>query len=127
MVKNIMVVDDNPDVVNVVKQGLEYIYPSEYKVICAKSGKKCFELLEKYDSIPDVILLDIMMPDMNGWEVFDRLKLNPSWKDIPIIFLSGRADRVAKSAGRFLGDDYIEKPFEIMDLKNRIDKILQHK
>lgn len=66
MVKNIMVVDDNPDVVNVVKQGLEYIYPSKYKVICAKSGKKCFELLEKYDSIPDVILLDIMMPDMNG-------------------------------------------------------------
>jgi len=65
------------------------------------------------------------MPDMNGWAVFDRLKLNPSWKDIPIIFLSGRTDRVTKSAGRFLGEDYIKKTFEISDLKNRVDKVLE--
>ena len=61
---------------------------------------------------------------MSGWETFDRIKENPSWMNIPIFFLTARTDRVAKNAGGFLGDDYIEKPFEITELKRKIDTVI---
>ena len=122
MVKKILAVDDEPDVIYTVKNGLESLDP-ELTVTCVDSGKKAFELLEN-NEIPDLILLDIMMPDMSGWEVIKRLKENPSWENIPIIFLTARTDRVAEEAGGFLAEDYIEKPFKVMDLKERIDRIL---
>ena len=65
------------------------------------------------------------MPDMSGWKTFDKIKENEAWRGIPIVFLTARTDRVAKNAGGFLGEDYIEKPFEITDLKLRIDRILK--
>ena len=84
----------------------------------------CFVLL-KNNEIPDLILLDIMMPETSGWAVFDKLKENPSWKDIPVVFLTVRTDEIAENAGSFLGDDYIEKPVDAEELKKRIDKVLK--
>ena len=121
MVKKLLVVDDNPDVIFSVRNGLEK-FKKDYTIIGAESGKECLELLEI--NIPDLILLDIMMPELSGWKTFDLIKGNDSWKNIPIVFLTARTDNVAKNAGGFLGEDYIEKPFEIKDLKERIDKIL---
>ena len=121
--KKIMIVDDEPDQIFGIKTAMEEIYSNEYEVISAESGKKCFELLEN-DKVPDLILLDIMMPEMSGWEVYDKLRDNPSWRTIPIVFLTARTDRIAENAGEFLGDDYIEKPIEIEELRNRIEKVL---
>ena len=123
MTKNILTVDDEIGVSYTIKHGLEDL-DSDYVVTCVDSGKKCFEFLEK-NKIPDLILLDIMMPDMTGWEVLQKLKENVDWQKIPIIFLSARTDRVASHAGGFLAQDYIEKPFEISELKQRIDKVLK--
>lgn len=120
MVKKIMIVDDNPDIILSIKSGLEVV-AGDYEIIGAESGERCLELLET--ETPDLILLDIMMPEMSGWETFDKLKGNASWGKIPVVFLTARTDRVAKNAGGFLGDDYIEKPFEIAELKRRIDEI----
>ncbi len=120
MVKKIMIVDDNPDIILSIKSGLEVV-AGDYEIIGAESGEKCLELLET--ETPDLILLDIMMPEMSGWETFDKLKGNASWGKIPVVFLTARTDRIAKNAGGFLGDDYIEKPFEIAELKRRIDEI----
>ena len=120
MVKKIMVVDDNPDIILSIRNGLEVV-EGDYEIIGAKTGEKCLELLETVT--PDIILLDIMMPEMSGWETFDRLKRNTAWEEIPVVFLTARTDRVARNAGGFLGDDYIEKPFEIAELKRRIDEI----
>ncbi len=125
MVKTIMVVDDNPDTTYTLKRLLENP-DARYNVIPVDSGEKCLELL-KDNQKPDLILLDIMMPGMTGWETFKRIKENLSWKDIPIVFLTGRTDRVARNAGRFLGEGYIEKPFDITDLKDLIEKILSVK
>lgn len=125
MIKTILVVDDNPDVVLTIKTGLEDSQ-NKYSVISADSGEQCLKLLDD-SQLPDLILLDIMMPEMTGWETFDLIKENESWKEIPIVFLTGRTDRIAKNAGDFLGDDYIEKPFEVNDLKARIDKVLNNK
>ncbi len=121
----IMVVDDDPDQISTVKYVLESS-DNEYEVIGANDGTQCLQLL-KENQIPDLILLDIMMPEMNGWEVYNRLKENFSWKNIPVIFLTARTDRIAKNAGGFLGDDYIEKPFNGEDLMKRINDILRKK
>lgn len=62
---------------------------------------------------------------VNVWEVFDKLKENPLWKDIPVVFLTSRTDEIAERAGKILGDDFIEKPAKAEELKNRIDKVLK--
>lgn len=120
--KKIMIVDDNPDVRESVKYALEYY--SDYEVICVESGNSCYEILKNND-IPDLIILDIMMPGMSGWMLTDRLKENPALKKIPIVFLSARWDKFAEDLGKELGKDYIKKPFDVKDLKNRIDRILK--
>ena len=120
--KKIMVVDDEPDQIFTLKVSLENL-DDEYEVIGANSGIKCLQIL-KNNQIPDLILLDIMMPEISGWEVFNRIKENPEWKNIPIIFLTARTDQMAKDAGNFFGNDYIEKPFDINDINKRINKIL---
>lgn len=116
--------DDDSDTYSSIKQGLEYQHPTEFDVFCVDCEKKCFELLDKSCN-PDLIILDIMLPGINGWEVYDRFKANERWKNIPIIFLSERSDKVARTAGSVLGEAYIKKPFEIIDLKRRIDKVFE--
>jgi len=125
MKKTIMIVDDNADVIMSVKHGIEDL-DAGYEVISVESGQQCLDFL-KDNKHPDLILLDIMMPEMTGWETFDRIKESNSWENIPIVFLTARTDRIAENAGRFLGEDYIEKPFEVADLKKRIDKVLLNK
>ena len=118
-------VDDDTDNSYSLKVRLESIDKS-YEVICADSGEQCLKLLEN-EELPDLILLDIMMPDMSGWETFDKIRDNPSLKSIPVVFLTARVDDRAKMAGNFLGDDYIEKPYDVYDLKNKIEEILTSK
>ncbi|MCK5112746.1 MAG: response regulator [Thermoplasmatales archaeon] len=119
--KKIMVVDDNPDHLHSIKQTIENM-DDDYRVTCASSGIRCLKLLEN-NEIPDLILLDIMMPKMSGWEIFYRLKENQLWKNIPVVFCTARSDQMANDTGSFLGDDYIEKPFDIEDLEKRIEKL----
>jgi len=120
--KKIMMVDDEPDQIFTAKIGLEL--DGKYEVIGANSGDQCFEML-KDGQIPDLILLDLMMPGMSGWTVHDRLKKKDSpYNDIPIIFLTGATDSDSKEVGEWFGEDYIEKPYELEDLKKRIDTVL---
>lgn len=116
-----MVVDDNPDQIYTVSQILN---EPEYKVIGADSARECLELLEN-NQIPDLILLDIMMPGMSGWDLAKKLKKSP-WNNIPVFFLTARKNTIAKAAGNFLGEDYIEKPVDGEDLKKRIDNVLKN-
>ena len=119
-----MVVDDEPDIIFSIRKVLEEKAGDGYNIISAGNGKQCLELL-KNNEMPDLILLDIMMPEMNGWVLYDMIKNNASWKDIPIVFLTARKDKLAVGAGELLGDDYITKPFESEELVNRIDKVLK--
>ena len=121
--KKIMIVDDKPDMIFSVKCGLED-FSEEYKVIGAESGRECFELL-KNGQMPDLILLDVMMPEMNGWDVFAKLKENPEWREIPVVFLTAKTDPYSKGFGKMAATDYIEKPCDIKNLGKRIDKVLK--
>jgi two-component system alkaline phosphatase synthesis response regulator PhoP len=114
--KRILVVDDTKDVLQVVSRRLQ---SWGYEAITAESGEDGLRVAE--EQVPDLILLDIMMPKLKGREVCARLKANPKTQQIPVIFLTalGLADHV--KAGMDLGaDDYIVKPFEPAELKDRI-------
>ena len=119
MAKKILVVDDEPDILFTVGQMLEM---SGYDVVKAEDGKKCLDELEK--CIPDLVLLDIMMPEISGWDVAAQIKENPKWNNIPIIFLTAKGDTMSIGMGGLASEDYIVKPFDIADLKERIERIL---
>ncbi|MEM0466530.1 MAG: response regulator [Candidatus Thermoplasmatota archaeon] len=118
--KKILVVDDNKDILELIKNGIEHLNML-YEVTAVSNGKECLNLLQSRYR-PDIIFLDIMMPEMNGWEVFTKIKEHSSWNSIPIIFISARADPFSKGFGRIPAVDFIEKPFSISDLKRLIDK-----
>jgi CheY-like chemotaxis protein len=122
MKKKIMVVDDEPDQIFTIKNVLESP-GGKYEVIGVNSGMQCLELL-KNNQIPDLILLDIMMPEMNGWDVAAEIKKNPIWNKIPLIFLTAKTDSFSKTFGGIVSEDYIIKPFEMKKLKESIDKFL---
>ena len=122
--KVIMAVDDDADNNFSLKLRLEKLDPG-YEVITVDSGKKCLELLEN-NEIPDIILMDIMMPGASGWETYQKLKENSTWKNIPVIFVSASSDELAERIKGLLGDDYIEKPYDIADVKKRIDEIFEN-
>ena len=119
--KKIYVIDDETDLLLSIKLVIEF-YKKDYKVIMIETGKKLFELLKKEK--PDLIILDIMIPDMNGWEIFNKLKTNPFYDKIPIIFISAVFDDTSKITANELGDDFIEKPFDAKMLLNKIEKII---
>lgn len=103
----ILVVDDAPDNLALISDLLK----SEYKVRVANNGQKALEIA-KSDSPPDLILLDIMMPVLDGYEVCKELKKNEGTKNIPVIFLTARTDIKYEKYGLELGaEDYITKPF----------------
>ena len=117
-----MVVDDEEDQLFTIKKTLEYA-EKEYEVITLNNGNNCLQYLKNNEK-PDLILLDIMMPEMTGWELYDKIKENDDWRNIPVVFLTARTDETAEKAGKFFGEDYIEKPFDSEDLIKRINQII---
>jgi CheY-like chemotaxis protein len=122
--KKIVMIDDEPDQIFTMKTILEQM-SDEYEFIGVKNGYACLQLLQN-DEFPDLIFLDIMMPQMSGWEIFEIIKKSPKWKTIPIVFLTARTDAVAVNAGQFLGDGFINKPYNADDvfkvIKEKTDK-----
>ena len=120
----IMVVDDEPDLLEVVKLILE---SDGYQVVTAGSGQEALNKIEK--ETPDLVLLDIIMPKMDGWEVFSRIKSNPRTHDVPVIMLTAKDQRIDKLIGLHVVrvDDYITKPFGRAELLERIKRVLQEK
>jgi two-component system, sensor histidine kinase and response regulator len=111
----ILAVDDDFGIKKLIKGILE----DEYNVITVSSGVEALEILPKY--LPDIILLDIMMPGMDGYEVCNIIRSNPEYSDIRIIFISAKISLNSKLRGYEVGgDDYITKPFEVGELKAKI-------
>jgi len=118
--KKVMIVDDDPDVLQTVRQILE---KNGYKVYSFDNGFDCFKLLDEGVK-PSLIILDIMMPLMSGWQIHKKLGENPKWKGIPVVFLTGRSTETAIDMCNKYGVHHIKKPFDIKDLKERIENIL---
>lgn len=124
MGKKVLMIDDSKDQTFSIEMAFNSLYEGEYEFISLQSGADCFKWLENNDA-PDVIILDVQLPKMSGFEIFDKIRENTNWVDIPIIFLSGDSSRkVAKDTGEFFADGFIEKPVHVEELKEAIDKIL---
>jgi len=110
----LMVVDDNKDILFNLKLMLE---ANNYEVEIANRGKKALKILSSLKKIPDVIISDIMMPEMNGYEFFSSVSSHPQWNRIPFLFLTAKSTPEDIRLGKILGvDDYITKPFKKEDL-----------
>lgn len=121
--ETILVVDDTPANLSLMSNLLR----DTYRVKVANHGERALEIAQS-DTPPDLILLDILMPDMDGYEVCRRLKSHDATKDIPIIFLTSMSDVENESKGFSLGAvDYIAKPFDKMVVKARIRVHMQFK
>ncbi|MBD2666153.1 response regulator receiver sensor signal transduction histidine kinase [Richelia sinica FACHB-800] len=114
---NILIVDDTPNNLHLLSSMLE---EQGYEVRCANSG--AMALIAVSTEHPDIILLDINMPDMNGYEVCQRLKNDQQTQDIPVIFLSALSETIDKvKAFRLGGVDYVTKPFQLEEVLARIE------
>jgi CheY-like chemotaxis protein len=122
--RKILVVDDDQDLFEMVKEGLE-LQGDRYEVNQAKNGEECFHSLT-HDELPNLILLDIMMPGINGWDVLARIRQNQTWSKIPVVFLTAKADETSKGLGNLTADGYVAKPFSFTELKEILSKILGH-
>ena len=115
--RSVLVVDDEKINLNVMNHTLH----QEYTIYSAKNGMTALELANEH--LPDLILLDIVMPDMDGYEVISRLKASERTKDIPVIFITGLSDSEDMEKGIALGAvDFVTKPLTATVLKEKVRK-----
>ncbi len=118
MKEKILIVDDSPDLLRIVQVCLER---ESYEVFTARSGKE--GLQRTYNVQPDLIILDVMMPGMDGWEVLSRLR---EMSDVPVMMLTAKGREVDIVRGLGLGaDDYVTKPFGTAELVARVQALLR--
>ena len=122
--KKVVCVEDEPEIIDLIRLIL---------------GRKGFDLtgatggLERLDAIrrvkPDLVLLDLMMPDMDGWEVYQQMKADPELKNIPVIVVTAKAQSIDKILGLHIAkvDDYVTKPFGPQELLQSVERVLQAK
>lgn len=120
----VMVVEDEPE--NRLFIGL-MLRTEGYEVLEAEDGPSAFQLLND-GQVPELILLDVMMPGLNGWQVFEQLNRDPRWGRIPVVMLTALAQRSDVERAVQLGvDGYLTKPFEPADLIHTIEETLERK
>ncbi len=116
MLKKIFVIDDEVDIQDIIRINLR---DEGYTIFCFSSAETALRALET--NIPDLIILDIMMPGIDGYEFCRRIRADGECAAIPVIFLSAKSDEIDKVLGLELGgDDYMTKPFSVKELKSRV-------
>ncbi len=120
MRETILIVDDEADILEMLKYNLQ---KEGYAVLTAKNGTTA---LEEVKRSPNLVLLDVMMPEMDGWEVCRRIKREPKTAAIPVLFLTAKGSEVDEVVGFELGaDDYIVKPISVRKLLARVKAVLR--
>lgn len=118
----VLFVEDNKDIRYAVKESLRAL-DRRYQFYEAKSEKECFEILEK--KFPDLIIMDVMLPHSDGIKIVDKIKSDKKYKDVKVIYLTARTDTASKVRGLRNADDYIEKPFDPLELDERIKNVMK--
>lgn len=119
--KKVLIVDDEPNIV----LSLEFLMRKQgFQVFIARDGEEALETIGK--ETPDLILLDIMMPQVDGYEVCKQIRSNPLWSNTKVIFLSAKSKEVDIQKGLDLGADlYITKPFSTRNLTKQIQALVE--
>ena len=119
MAKKILVVDDDPTIIKTVSVKLA---EAGFQVLTASDGLDAINSARK--ERPDLIILDVMMPELNGYDVCRVLKFDKEYKSIPILLLTARDQELDSLIGEQIGIDYLPKPLNVNALFGKIDKIL---
>ncbi len=122
--KIVICIEDEPEMIELVRLILGR---RNYKVVGANGGRAGLDLIDEHK--PDLVLLDLMMPDIDGWEVYNQLKSKDETKDIPVIIVTAKTQSIDKVLGLHIAkvDDYVTKPFGPQDLLSSVEKILKAK
>jgi two-component system phosphate regulon response regulator PhoB len=121
MTQNILVIDDEPDILELVRFGLTQ---EGYSVDTAVDGTDALAQISR--RLPDLIVLDLMLPDMSGTEVCRRIRSEPSTAALPVVMLTARSEEVDRVVGFEVGaDDYVTKPFSARELALRVKAVLR--
>ena len=122
--EKILLIDDD----DIQLQTVEFFLKDEYEIYKALSGDEALQYLNNNEFIPSLIMLDILMPKMDGWEVFSRIRAIDKFKNVPIAFLTSAEGEKERKRARQLGAvDYITKPYNMTELRSRIKDILKNK
>jgi CheY-like chemotaxis protein len=119
--KRVVCIEDEPEMIDLVRLILGR---KGFNVIGANGGIEGLETVRRMR--PDLVLLDLMMPDMDGWEVYQQIKADPGLRDIPVVVVTAKAQSIDKVLGLHIAkvDDYITKPFGPQELLESVEKIL---
>ncbi len=121
--KTILIVDDEPDILNLTSK---FLTLGDYNIITCNNGKEAMKVLEeRYEEI-DLVLLDVMMPGIDGYTVLDRVKTDENYKNIIVVLFTVKSfNEDIQKGKRFGADYYITKPFSGKELLNRVNEILK--
>ena len=121
MSSRVLYIEDEPEMIDLVRlilgrKGIE--------VIGATGGREGLDAVRK--ELPDLVLLDLMMPDMDGWQVYQQMKAGEPTRDIPVIVVTAKAQSIDKVLGLHIAkvDDYISKPFSPQELAESVERVL---
>jgi DNA-binding response OmpR family regulator len=119
--KLVVCIEDEPEMIDLVKLILSR---KGFQVVGAMGGREGLEAIQ--NEKPDLVLLDLMMPDMDGWEVYQKMKADDSTKGIPVIVVTAKAQSIDKVLGLHIAkvDDYITKPFGPQELLESVEQVL---
>lgn len=119
--RRVIYIEDDPEMIDLVKLILSR---KGYEVIGAIGGVDGLDLVRQ--NLPDLVLLDLMMPDMDGWDVYQQMKTEEATSDIPVIVVTAKAQSIDKVLGLHIAkvDDYISKPFSPQELVDSVEKVL---
>jgi len=122
--KSILCIEDEPEMIDLIRLILGR---RGFEVKGANGGVDGLNKI--HSEVPDLILLDLMMPDMDGWEVYQQIKADEKTKNIPVIVVTAKAQSIDKVLGLHIAkvDDYIAKPFNPHELLASVEKVLQKK
>ena len=121
MTHSVLVVDDEPNIV----MSLEFLMEQAgFEVRVAADGEAALKAME--DKLPDLVLLDVMMPKRDGYDLCQMIRAKPEWKEVRIIMLTAKGREVEREKGMALGaDDYVTKPFSTRELVERVKTFLE--
>jgi two-component system, OmpR family, response regulator VicR len=119
--RRVVYIEDEQEMIDLVRLILNR---KGYKIIGANGGREGLETVRK--ELPDLVLLDLMMPDMDGWDVYQQMKAEDKTKNIPVIVVTAKAQSIDKVLGLHIAkvDDYISKPFSPQELVDSVEKVL---
>jgi two-component system response regulator VicR len=122
--KHIVCIEDEPEMIDLIRLILSR---RGFEVHGAPGGKEGLSMVREL--LPDLVLLDLMMPEMDGWEVYQQMKADDATRNIPVIVVTAKAQNIDKVLGLHIAkvDDYIAKPFGPQELMSSVEKILGQK